>query len=163
MNYTIFGNVLITITKTGGANAVLSGLFFDPPPAPPAVVRGGNSTGGLIDATGVSTRLVTDPIGTLDPPSAPQSSLSATARLSVHDAALLSIGISAVSNPVTNPIGTVDPSGDDAAALSLMAEPINPSGKLVHDMAMERASIGQAWSRVSQGYHVPLGGCTRRQ
>ena len=30
MNYTISGNVLITITKTGGANAVLSGLFFDP-------------------------------------------------------------------------------------------------------------------------------------
>ena len=30
MNYTISGNVLITFTKTGGANAVLSGLFFDP-------------------------------------------------------------------------------------------------------------------------------------
>ena len=29
VNYTISGNVLITITKTGGANAVLSGLFFD--------------------------------------------------------------------------------------------------------------------------------------
>ena len=35
MDYTISGNVLITITKTGGANAVLSGLFFDPPPCPP--------------------------------------------------------------------------------------------------------------------------------
>ena len=34
LSYTISGNVLITITKTGGANAVLSGLFFDPmPPA----------------------------------------------------------------------------------------------------------------------------------
>ena len=32
LNYTISGNVLITITKTGGSNAVLSGLFFDPPP-----------------------------------------------------------------------------------------------------------------------------------
>ena len=30
MNYTISGNVLITITKTAGANAVLSGLFFSP-------------------------------------------------------------------------------------------------------------------------------------
>ena len=30
MDYTISGNVLITITKTGGDNAVLSGLFFDP-------------------------------------------------------------------------------------------------------------------------------------
>ena len=30
MSWTISGNVLITFTKTGGANAVLSGLFFDP-------------------------------------------------------------------------------------------------------------------------------------
>ncbi len=30
LNWTISGNVLITITKTAGANAVLSGLFFDP-------------------------------------------------------------------------------------------------------------------------------------
>ena len=42
MNYTISGNVLITITKTGGTNAVLSGLFFDPMrpcPPPPASAR----------------------------------------------------------------------------------------------------------------------------
>ncbi len=30
LNWTISGNVLITITKKAGANAVLSGLFFDP-------------------------------------------------------------------------------------------------------------------------------------
>ncbi len=30
LNWTISGNVLLTITKTAGANAVLSGLFFDP-------------------------------------------------------------------------------------------------------------------------------------
>jgi streptogramin lyase len=154
MDYTISGNVLITITKTGGANAVLSGLFFDPPPAPPAVVRGGNSTGGLMDATGVSTRLVTDPIGTLDPPSAPRSSLSTTARLSAHDAALWGVGISASSNPVTHPLGTVDPSGNDPAALALMAGPINPNGKLVHDLAMEQVSIGQTWSRARFGQQV---------
>ena len=34
MNWPISGNVLITITNQGGANAVLSGLFFDPPPVP---------------------------------------------------------------------------------------------------------------------------------
>ena len=151
MNYTIFGNVLITITKTGGANAVLSGLFFDPPP-PPAIVGGGNSTGGLGDTTGVSTRLATDPIGTPDPPPAPRSSVSTTARLSVHDAALLSIGISTSSNPVTNPIGTVDPSGNDPAALALVAEPLNPNGKLVHDLAPEQVAIGQrrSWARFGQ-------------
>ena len=151
MNYTISGNVLITITKTGGANAVLSGLFFDPTTTGPAVVRAGNRTGGLVDATGVSTRLATDPIGTLDPPSAPQSSLSTTALLSAHDAALLGSGISASSNPVTNPIGTVDPSGNDPAALSLVAEPINPNGKLVHDLALEQVSIGQTRSRARFG------------
>ena len=32
--WTISGNVLITITRTAGANAVLNGLFFDPPPSP---------------------------------------------------------------------------------------------------------------------------------
>jgi hypothetical protein len=150
-NYTISGNVLITITKTGGANAVLSGLFFDPPPAPPAVVRSGSTTGGVIDAIGVSTRLVTDPIGTLDPPSAPQPSLSTTALLSVHDAALLSIGISASSNPGSNPIGTVDPSGDDPAAYSLVAEPLNPNGKRVHDLAMEQVSLDRRQSRARFG------------
>ncbi len=35
LNWTISGNVLITITNTGPANAVLSGLFLDP--APPIV------------------------------------------------------------------------------------------------------------------------------
>ena len=30
MNWTVSGNVLITITKLSGSNAVLSGLFFDP-------------------------------------------------------------------------------------------------------------------------------------
>ena len=34
MSWTISGNVLITITKTGGTNAVLSGLFFDPTTSP---------------------------------------------------------------------------------------------------------------------------------
>ena len=30
LDYTVSGNILITITRTGGANAVLSGLFLDP-------------------------------------------------------------------------------------------------------------------------------------
>ena len=151
MNYTIAGNVLITITYTGGpagVNAVLSGLFFDPSTTTPGVVRAPSRTGGLIDATGVSTRLATDPIGTLDPPSAPRSSLSTTALLSAHDAGLLGSGISASNNLVINPIGTVDPSDNDPAALSLVAEPINPNGKLVHDLALEQVSVGQTRLRL---------------
>ena len=85
MSWTISGNVLITITKTGGANAVLSGLFFDPTTTLPAVVRAGNSTGGLVDATGVSSRLATDQIGTLDP----QSTVSTTAIVSANDPAAI--------------------------------------------------------------------------
>ena len=40
--WTISGNVLITITRTAGVNAVLDGLFFDPagpPPPPPRRLR----------------------------------------------------------------------------------------------------------------------------
>jgi hypothetical protein len=145
-NWQVSGNVLITITKLTGANAVLSGLFIDPTTTLPAFVRAGNRTGGLVDATGVSIRLATDPIGTLDPPSAEQSTLSTTAVLSAHDAALLGGGISASGNPVTDPIGTVDTSGDDPAALSLAAEPLNPNGKLVHDLALEQVSE-YVWGR----------------
>ncbi len=35
LDLTVSGNVLITVTAVSGTNAVLSGLFFDPPPAPP--------------------------------------------------------------------------------------------------------------------------------
>ena len=51
------------------------------------------------------------------------------------------------SRQVTDPIGTVDASGNDPAALSLVAEPINPNGKLVHDLALEQVSIGHRRSR----------------
>jgi Glycoside hydrolase family 44/Bacterial Ig-like domain (group 3) len=112
LSWTISGNVLITITKKGGSNAVLSGLFFDPTTTGPAVVRAGNSTGGLVDATGVSSRLETDQIGTLDP------------------------------------------SGDDPSGLSLVAEPLNPNGKLVRDLALEQVSIGQTRSRTRFGQEV---------
>jgi YDG domain/Bacterial Ig-like domain (group 3)/MBG domain (YGX type) len=143
LSWTIAGNVLITITKQAGPNAVLSGLFFDSTTTGPAVVRAGDSIGGLLDATAVSSRPATDPIGTLDPPSAPRSSLSTTAVLSAYDAALSGSGISATSNPATDPLGTVDPSGYGPAALSLVAEPLNPNGKLVHDLALEQVSIGR--------------------
>jgi hypothetical protein len=35
LSWTISGNVLITFTRTAGANAVVSGLFFDPSGSPP--------------------------------------------------------------------------------------------------------------------------------
>ena len=73
------------------------------------------------------------------------------AVLSAHDAPVLGSAISASSNPVTNPIGTVDPSGDDPAAYSLVAEPLNPNGKRVHDLAMEQVSLDHRLSRARFG------------
>jgi hypothetical protein len=63
-------------------------------------------------------------------------------------------GISASNNLVINPIGTVDTSNSDPAALSLVAEPINPNGKLVHDLALEQVSVGQTRLRTRFGQKV---------
>jgi subtilisin family serine protease len=46
LKWTVSGNVLITITRTSGANAVLSGLFFDPPPASAAFIGQNTTTQG---------------------------------------------------------------------------------------------------------------------
>ena len=60
LDYTISGNVLITITRTAGANAVLNGLFFDPTSAstptitwanPSNIVYGTALSGTQLDAT----------------------------------------------------------------------------------------------------------------
>ena len=44
LKWAISGNVLITFTKQSGANAVVSGLFFDPVGAPPAATAHFNGT-----------------------------------------------------------------------------------------------------------------------
>jgi hypothetical protein len=61
LQWEITGNVLITFTKTAGANAVLSGLFFDPPTtmSPLVVVAGpksGTGGGGTVGLQPVSSR-----------------------------------------------------------------------------------------------------------
>ncbi len=53
LTWTISGNVLITITRTAGANAVLNGLFFDPttpvpPPPPPPPPPPGSATASFV-------------------------------------------------------------------------------------------------------------------
>jgi hypothetical protein len=55
--------VLITITKTGGVNAVLSGLFLDLFPSLIDAVRGVVMLGSEITA---SSQVGTDEIGVLD-------------------------------------------------------------------------------------------------
>ena len=54
----------------------------------------------------------------------------------------------AFENSTGNSI-SVDLSGDDPAALSLVAEPVNPNGKRVHDLALEQVSIGKTRSRMA--------------
>jgi hypothetical protein len=56
LEWAISGNVLITITRTAGANAVLSGLFFDPATTPAVAALSTNGVGpGLGGAASVQT------------------------------------------------------------------------------------------------------------
>jgi xanthomonalisin len=43
--WNVQGHVIIKVTKTGGSNAVVSGIFFDPPAATPAASYLGSNTG----------------------------------------------------------------------------------------------------------------------
>ncbi len=66
LNWTISGNVLITITNTGPANAVLSGLFFDPPPPVSTVTTIGSSNNASTYCQSVTfTATVSDASGDL--------------------------------------------------------------------------------------------------
>ena len=60
LNWTISGNVLITITNEGTSNAVLSGLFFDVPSSSPSVIvaPGGPSGAGAGSGPAVRRRPV---------------------------------------------------------------------------------------------------------
>ncbi len=71
LNWTISGNVLITFTNAGKSNAVLSGLFFDPPSSSPSVIVSGGSPLGA--AIGASGQAATDEIAAIDPPAPPVS------------------------------------------------------------------------------------------
>ncbi len=99
LNWTISGNVLITITKLTGANAVLSGLFIDPDPpgspsirpTPPVRLSVGSPTIGI----GTDDNVSNDEMGTVDFSSKsdttvplPAPDTSNTARELVHDMAL---------------------------------------------------------------------------
>ncbi len=99
LNWTISGNVLITITRTAGANAVLSGLFFDPdPPASPAIATasaGALNIGSQGIGIGTDNNASNDEMGTVDFNSTndtalplPAADTSTSARELVHDVAL---------------------------------------------------------------------------
>jgi hypothetical protein len=64
LDWSVSGNILITITKLSGLNAVLSGLFFDPVTVPDlALEKGTIATGGASGTFGTDR---TEVVGVLD-------------------------------------------------------------------------------------------------
>ena len=124
LNWTISGNVLITITRTGSSNAVLSGLFFDPPSSSGNVVVAGGGQDSVTQdgGFGVNGQVGNSEIGSLDKPAISLSTSSANALLS-YDATTVGSGLSVSSKLDTDQIGTVDTN--------------KHRGMWLHDMALE--------------------------
>ena len=141
LNWTISGNVLITITKQAGPNAVLSGLFFDPPSSSPGVIVDG---GGLLGTgIGASGQVATDQSTAIAPLSFPSSS-----------AETLAAGGTELAGRRTT--GTIVEKGDDMAEVSASSfAPVAPpaagtsvsSRELVNDLALELVTTGNPWTR----------------
>ena len=98
--WTISGNVLITITRTAGVNAVLSGLFFTGDAAPvilsTAAVSAAGASGGTGNGSSVQERVATTQIGVLSP--AEQESPSPATSLAALDAVLSSGPIASLND-----------------------------------------------------------------
>ena len=95
LDYTVAGNITITITRTGGANAVLSGLFLDPSSASGAsAALLGRGVGSQGRGIGAEDPPVIDAIGTLDFGSGDTTVPPAmnSARGLLHDLALAQVG-----------------------------------------------------------------------
>jgi hypothetical protein len=143
LNWTISGNVLITITKLAGPNAVLSGLFLDPPTS---------STGDVVarcgpvgPGGGFHGRSTVDPIKVFGAMSMPHSSFS-TETPATAGAGVVSTNIRTTSGTVGNPwveIGTVD-GAVAVQGISLTAT----ASEFVNDAALEQVTAGTLWKRV---------------
>ncbi len=127
LQWNVTGNVIITVTTLAGANAVVDGLFIDPPTSSGAAALATPGASGPGAATGPSSRLATDAIGVLDPPTATASSSSATA-LAAHDAILVDSPIENSGTLVTDKIGTAPSLGDGIVTLSPAADAVTLSG-----------------------------------
>jgi hypothetical protein len=66
--WTISGSVQITISNQGALNAVLSGLFFDPPTSSQSqtLIVTGQGSAPQDGAIGATSQVTTDQIGALD-------------------------------------------------------------------------------------------------
>ena len=146
LDYAVSGNILITITKTAGSNAVLNGLFFDPATTSNAVIGGiGSATGGITSTPAYGA------IDLVDPTSGPK------------------VGRRAATVP-TSPSKDLPGAGGGSAAalqvaaidLALEALPANtetpsPAQSLSnHDAALEQVLEAEQGSRISR--HWVTGG-----
>jgi VCBS repeat-containing protein len=149
LNWTISGNVLITITKLAGANAVLSGLFFDPASVSPSVVVGGGplGPGGGIGAGG---QAATNPITAIDRTSA-SLSLSSGETLAARGAVLLASGIGATSTQVNDDRVELGASNSGPAVAPQQANISVSVRELVNDVALELVAAGKPWTRARFG------------
>jgi hypothetical protein len=130
MDYTISGNVLITITKEAGANAVLSGLFFDPGSS------GEFAIGGALPKSGENTSAPAHGALNLSNPITAGHSGSPPASVP---------GIVKRIDPGSTTGATISPAG---AKVDLMPGPLPADANVrsltpdtsIHDLALEQVS-----------------------
>ena len=126
LDYSVSGNILISITKTAGSNAVLSGLFFDPATTGDALIGGTGSGSGGITSTPAYGAL-----DLVDPTSGPEvGRLAASASASA-------VVVGAGSGSTVTP----DVTAIDLALEALTADIEGPSpapSSSTHDAALEQ-------------------------
>ena len=142
LDYTISGNVLITITRTAGANAVLNGLFFDSVATGGVVEPPGKGDGGTtnIPAVDVVSELSTANTAS-DSGNAIGGVPSAMPRTAMASSAGAAIG------PVEAAVDLVlEAVPDDPDATSLIVD--TPT----HDLALEQILESVSAPRLSRGW-----------
>ena len=147
--WTISGNVLITITRTAGVNAVLSGLFFDAAPAPEfstTAVSAGGASGGNANGSSAVEQVATGQIGVLSP--SEQESPSPDTSLAALDA-VLSSGPIATLNDAS---GTDHSHNGSATAFPEASNVTDLRDELVYDVALEQISGNPKRARSILGY-----------
>ena len=164
MSYTISGNVLITFTKTGGANAVLSGLFFDPATTPPVstTTSVGSSLNPSTSGQSVTfTATVSDTSGGVPTGSVefydgstdlgPGSALSGsgTSATSTFTTSTLPTGSQSISAVYT-------PTGNFAGSSGSLTQTVNTAGPATATFVGEDTTTEGSWIGVygSQGYNI---------
>ena len=142
--------MLITITRTAGVNAVLSGLFFTADAAPvmlsTAAVSAVGASGGTGNGSSVQEQVATTQIGVLSPSA--QESRSPATSLAALDA-VLSSGPIATLNDAS---GTDHSHNGSATTFPKASNVTDLRDELVYDVALEQISGNPKRARSILGY-----------